>query len=419
MAEIDEETDAAEAEAMAEVNSANSQQTTSHQPLGDPTKMLFKSKPPEKRLPARSADTIRLNKEVTDIKGELEKVMAAQGRGRRRSQSVGSYLLTKARAREAFQMLDSNGDGYLHKEDVFKALKTLNFDEQFTKMDSAGDTEGAMAVVNKMIKEIDKDGDGKIDLEEFVAVLTAVDSHGRASALQNRMSMLAHNVVAAHKKQEETTVIGSASYLMNPLSETHEYWDMVVAMLICTTIITMPVCLGWESVNADMEDFNLSVDALFLCDVVKNFYTGDIDSNDDVVMDRKMVAKNYLKGWFSLDFFSSIPVDFIIKLMDPDANNLELARSSRTLKSVRLLRLTKLLRLFRLKKIFRWAKMYVNILEEKLQWRMSDGSVKLSKLFLFVLLVAHWIGCLNFMICRLYEFPSDSWVVYSQLEDKR
>lgn len=373
---------------------------------------------PVQKDKARKSSTNRVET-TEEMQSELNKASAAQGRGRRRSQSVGSYLLTKARAREAFQMLDRNGDGFLYKDDVFAALKTLSIDDQFTALEAGGDMEGAMAFVDKMIKDIDKDGDGKIDLEEFVAVLTAVDSHGRASALQNRMSMLAHNVVAAHKRKEETTVIGNARFLLHPLSETHEYWDMGVASLIIATVITMPVCLGWESVNEELNTFNLLVDILFLMDVVKNFYTGFVDENDDVIMDRGMVAANYLKGWFLLDFSSSIPIDQLIILFNPEyAENLELARSSRTLKTLKLLRLTKLLRLFRLKKTFRWIKIYVSILEEKLQWRMSDGSIKLSKLFIFVLLVAHWIGCLNFMICRLYEFPEDSWVVYSQLEDK-
>jgi hypothetical protein len=47
---------------------------------------------------------------------EQAKIEAAQSRGRR--MSAGSYLLSKARAREAFEMLDREGHGYLNKEDV-------------------------------------------------------------------------------------------------------------------------------------------------------------------------------------------------------------------------------------------------------------------------------------------------------------
>ena len=79
--------------------------------------------------------------------------------------SVGSLLMAKARAREAFQMLDRNGDGFLRKEDVFEALTMLHFDERFNKAHENGDHDKAMEVVEVMISEIDKDGDGKIDLE--------------------------------------------------------------------------------------------------------------------------------------------------------------------------------------------------------------------------------------------------------------
>ena len=79
--------------------------------------------------------------------------------------SVGSLLMAKARAREAFQMLDRNGDGFLRKEDVFEALTMLHFDERFNEAHESGDDVKAMEVVELMISEIDKDGDGKIDLE--------------------------------------------------------------------------------------------------------------------------------------------------------------------------------------------------------------------------------------------------------------
>jgi hypothetical protein len=58
-------------------------------------------------------------------------------------------------------------------------------------------------------------------------------------------------------------------------------------------------------------------------------------------------------------------------------------------------------------------------MEEKLQWRLSDGTIKLTKLALFVLLAAHWIACLEWFLCRYYNFPPDSWVVFSELEEVR
>ena len=44
------------------------------------------------------------------------------------------------------------------------------------------------------------------------------------------------------------------------------------------------------------------------------------------------------------------------------------------------------------------------------QIRVDEGIVALSKLSLTVIVSAHWMGCINWMICREFDFPEDSWV---------
>ena len=56
--------------------------------------------------------------------------------------------------------------------------------------------------------------------------------------------------------------------------------------------------------------------------------------------------------------------------------------------------------------------------EEYFHIRISDGFIKLSRLAVGALFLAHWIGCFNFMLVRMNDFPSDSWVVYAGLEDQ-
>ncbi len=347
----------------------------------------------------------------TETNKDEAQAEAAGQRGRRRS--VGSYLLSKARAREAFMMLDRNGDGFLRKEDVYEALHSLHFDERFNEMESAQNFDGAMEVVEKMIKEIDKDGDGRVDLDEFVSVLTAADSHGRASQLQSRMSMLAHNVVAAHKKKEETAMIGKSKWLIHPNNELHTFFDLLVAFLIILTIITMPLCIAWDEVSDGMSGFNLAVDIIFLIDIVKNFNTGFINVNDDTVMDRRTVIVTYLKGWFIIDLISSIPIEHIV---EQNNESQSVASANSSLKGLKLLKIAKVLRLFKLTKTFRWIRMLSLKIEERLQWRMSDGTLKLTKLAIYVLLAAHWLACFQWFICRQYDFPEDSWVVKSDLD---
>ena len=85
---------------------------------------------------------------------------------------------------------------------------------------------------------------------------------------------------------------------------------------------------------------------------------------------------------------------------------------------LRLLRMTKLFRLLRISRLFHYIRTVVLWVEERLNIRVSDGFTKLVRLGVGALVLGHWIGCFNFMLVRLYEFPEDSWVVYAGLDDK-
>lgn len=62
------------------------------------------------------------------------------------------------------------------------------------------------------------------------------------------------------------------------------------------------------------------------------------------------LAKRYLKGWFAIDFLSTVPVDNIVSAIAPSENDAYL-QSFRILRILRLARLLKLVRLLKLKKL--------------------------------------------------------------------
>jgi hypothetical protein len=78
------------------------------------------------------------------------------------------------------------------------------------------------------------------------------------------------------------------------------------------------------------------VDLIFAADIVINFYTAYFDFDDNLITDRRIIAKAYLKGWFFIDFISILPISPVIQY-------------SRDYSS--LARLTRLPRLYRLMKM--------------------------------------------------------------------
>lgn len=41
---------------------------------------------------------------------------------------------------------------------------------------------------------------------------------------------------------------------------------------------------------------------------------------EDIIMEPIAIARHYLRTWFLIDFISSIPLDYIILALSPDAN---------------------------------------------------------------------------------------------------
>lgn len=78
---------------------------------------------------------------------------------------------------------------------------------------------------------------------------------------------------------------------------------------------------------------------------------GYLQNLDQVlIMDRKRIAKHYLRGWFTVDLVSSIPLDLIL-LGTGSVSSAEQLR--RLPKIFRIVKLSKLLRLLRVTKVTR------------------------------------------------------------------
>ena len=64
---------------------------------------------------------------------------------------------------------------------------------------------------------------------------------------------------------------------------------------------------GSESAFKFQAIVDYSFDLLFFIDVLVIFNSGFLNDEFVVIDDRKVIAKTYIKGWFSVDVISSIP----------------------------------------------------------------------------------------------------------------
>ena len=119
-----------------------------------------------------------------------------------------------------------------------------------------------------------------------------------------------------------------------------------------------------------------------------------------MVGDPRVVACNYLRGWFALDLVAALPLSLAAEQF---SGALELTRVARLGKVFRLLRLVSLVRVARLIKARRGR-----------FGRKKNGSVPLERVVLFLatfFVLCHVSACLWYFLAKSEEFSSDGWVV--------
>ncbi len=134
-----------------------------------------------------------------------------------------------------------------------------------------------------------------------------------------------------------------------------------------------------------------------------------------LVMERRRVARNYLRGWFTIDLLSTFPFELF-----------ELWNTSSSLfhQLVRVARLLHLLRVLRFVEILRRVHEKTS-LRRSLNSRLPDGErihnlgfkrlIVISALALFA---AHLVACLWYLLAKLNGFGGDTWVAQRSLSER-
>ncbi|XP_052471725.1 potassium voltage-gated channel subfamily H member 6-like [Carassius gibelio] len=163
-------------------------------------------------------------------------------------------------------------------------------------------------------------------------------------------------------------------------------WDWVILLLVIYTAIFTPYSASFllnDEEEAAMQRcgyscsplnvVDLIVDIMFVVDIVINFRTTYVNSNDEVVSQPGRIAIHYFKGWFLIDMVAAIPFDLLIYRSVEDTTTL-----IGLLKTARLLRLVRVAR--------------------KLDRYSEYGAAVLFLLMCTFALIAHWLACIWYAI---------------------
>ncbi|XP_015264104.1 PREDICTED: potassium voltage-gated channel subfamily H member 2 [Gekko japonicus] len=101
-------------------------------------------------------------------------------------------------------------------------------------------------------------------------------------------------------------------------------WDWLILLLVIYTAIFTPYSAAFLLNDGEVQQricsyycsplnvVDLIVDIMFIIDILINFRTTYVNSNEEVVSHPAKIAIHYFKGWFLIDMVAAIPFDLLI-----------------------------------------------------------------------------------------------------------
>merc|ERR1719163_1491000 len=90
-------------------------------------------------------------------------------------------------------------------------------------------------------------------------------------------------------------------------------WDLSLGALIFYSVLIIPYRIGFAVESSPVENaFDIIVDVFFFLDMFANFRTSFVNSEGIYDTIPTSIRNQYLRSWFTVDFFSTFPIDRIV-----------------------------------------------------------------------------------------------------------
>ncbi|XP_069585346.1 voltage-gated inwardly rectifying potassium channel KCNH2 isoform X1 [Ranitomeya imitator] len=186
-------------------------------------------------------------------------------------------------------------------------------------------------------------------------------------------------------------------------------WDWLILLLVIYTAIFTPYSAAFLLNDQEEQKENcgyscnplsvvdLMVDIMFIIDILINFRTTYVNTNEEVVSHPGKIAIHYFKGWFLIDMVAAIPFDLLIFGSGSEELMKRIEESPKSRKeTTTLIGLLKTARLLRLVRVAR-----------KLDRYSEYGAAVLFLLMCTFALIAHWLACIWYAIGHMEHYDPE------------
>ena len=224
-------------------------------------------------------------------------------------------------------------------------------------------------------------------------------------------------------------------------------WDLTMVSALLFTAIVTPVEVAFLEEGQYITNLwviNRLVDLCFMIDIILTFnraYQESAEKGGHWVFNKWVIARNYLLGWFLLDFFSVVPFwltslqysyyscleqpgmthdsCMAIETLAALSNNTDNGQMATMTRSAVLFRIAKLLRMVKLARVFKASRVLQRALLDyvmnELEWTFAV--IKMIKLLVVLTAYAHWQACLWGLISSYYDSDgTPNWVASFRVE---
>lgn len=210
-------------------------------------------------------------------------------------------------------------------------------------------------------------------------------------------------------------------YHIRPGGTFKKSWETVKFVLLIYQFLYLPVRMSFFQVDPHIALYVIDkiIDLFLLVDIVLTFLTPTYHKHE-MTFRLKTIVKEYLLGWFILDFIALIPFEEIFWLVyhsSPHTSDSSSHRLTLVAVAFRTLRLARLLKLLKLFKTLNF-KNSDNLIFQALE-RAFGGTTfyLLLPMFVGILIIMHLFACLWYAIGET-NTNNDSWLVLSNSLDR-
>ena len=209
--------------------------------------------------------------------------------------------------------------------------------------------------------------------------------------------------------------------IIHPRGRRKLLWDTFILLLLMISSIVIPLVIAFnfdESLYSTSGQLLFVIDICLCIDIALTFRTGFYDRYDHskLISNSRLIARNYLRGWFAFDVIASAPFNVIIP---NDYNDSEgrysYASYGKTLRLIRFV--VQILKILRARKMARLFKEHT-VFEFKSFGKNAKFWLHLINILLVMLLYAHYMSCIWFLTgVNIANKGRYSWLIKYDLYD--